>query len=83
MDWFKHLFWLVGMLYRGLLSGDLVWAAESWFWIKTHLQYDYSTQSGFKNNRENLLTVAFGIVGTLWILLVVYIFIKILMKKVA
>lgn len=82
MDWFKHLFWLLGNLYRGILFGDEIRIAESWFWLKVHLQYDYSTQSGMENTKENRLTVLFGIVITVWILLVTVLFVKIIHQNV-
>jgi len=78
MDWFKHLFWLVGKMYQGLLSGDSIQAAESWYWIRVHLNYDHRSQGGFRNTIENILTVVFGVVGTLWLIILLYSLTKII-----
>jgi hypothetical protein len=38
-DW-KHISWLISMMFKGWWNGDWKQIVESWFWLRIHLEYD-------------------------------------------
>ena len=74
IDWNRHIFYMLGYIYKCILNLDINGTIDNYYWLKIHLTSKSSSNGKMKFMKEEL----YGYVGTILII----IFIKALAKNI-
>lgn len=64
LDWNRHIFFMLGFIYKSILKLDFKNTIESYFWLKIHLTCKSSSSGKMKLTNEEI----YGYLGTIFIL---------------